>query len=369
MTATVLREPAEAPLPLPSFRVDGYRGIPHLFLPKLERVNLFVGTNNSGKTALLEAIRLFATSTPRGDLIEILRERSGYNPGYLVDTRAGIASEEAGFALNAARSLFYGSGSAPLPPVYIGVDQVQNEHVALSLPWSDLDEGQGSGDLLVNPSTGLITVSRGNRSTTITVGDFLRRTVARLRTASTRVEFVPAGGISARRVVSLWEHAAESGRVVDVEQALRTVVPDLERVYLIGQQSTQRIVLQVRGAERAVPLANMGDGANRIFGIALALVRAAGGVLLVDEIENGLHYSVQIGLWKALFSLADTLDVQVFATTHSWDSVVGFQAGAAASPARGMLYRLDRRIPGKVHAVRYTDDEIAIAADQQIEVR
>ena len=69
-------------VPLRSFRVEGYRGIRHLALPRLERVNLFVGLNNAGKTSFLEAVQLYASRTPRTVLASILRERSGFRPRF-----------------------------------------------------------------------------------------------------------------------------------------------------------------------------------------------------------------------------------------------------------------------------------------------
>jgi AAA15 family ATPase/GTPase len=42
------------------------------------------------------------------------------------------------------------------------------------------------------------------------------------------------------------------------------------------------------------------------------MVNAQDGYLLIDEFENSLHYSVQEQVWKAIFSLAKSLNVQVF---------------------------------------------------------
>ena len=76
---------------------------------------------------------------------------------------------------------------------------------------------------------------------------------------------------------------------------------------------------------------------NRLFGLALALVNARGGLLLINEFENGLHHSVQTDVWRMIFRLAERLAVQVFATTHSRDSVRSFQEAAAESPEEGVL--------------------------------
>ena len=107
---------------------------------------------------------------------------------------------------------------------------------------------------------------------------------------------------------------------------------------------------------------------NRLFGIALALVNTRGGLLLVDEFENGLHHSVQLDVWRMMFRLAKRLDVQVFATTHSQDAVRTFQQAAAESPEEGVLLRLTRRGEDIIPTVA-TEDDLAVAALHDIEVR
>ena len=73
-----------------------------------------------------------------------------------------------------------------------------------------------------------------------------------------------------------------------------------------------------------LPLRSMGDGINRILTIILAMVNCENGYLLIDEFENGLHYSVQEKLWEIIFYLAERLNIQVFATTHSNDAIEVF---------------------------------------------
>ena len=92
-----------------------------------------------------------------------------------------------------------------------------------------------------------------------------------------------------------------------------------------------------------VPLCSFGDGVNRLFGIALALVTAKDGLLLIDEVENGLHHSVQYEVWKMIFALAQKLNVQVLATSHSWDTIEAFQKAASETPEDGVLVRLLRK--------------------------
>ena len=107
---------------------------------------------------------------------------------------------------------------------------------------------------------------------------------------------------------------------------------------------------------------------NRLFELALSLVNAEDGVLLVDEFENGLHYSVQPDVWRMIFALAQKLSVQVFATTHSRDTVRSFQKAAAESEEEAMQIKL--RLIGEDNVAVVTDKEqLEIATRHDIETR
>lgn len=107
---------------------------------------------------------------------------------------------------------------------------------------------------------------------------------------------------------------------------------------------------------------------SRIFAIVLSLVNAKGGLLLIDEFENGLHHSVQLDAWRMIFRLAQSLDVQVFATTHSKDAVEAFQEAAAETPELGVLVRLTRRGNAIIPTV-VEEEDLGVAIRHDIEVR
>ena len=118
-----------------------------------------------------------------------------------------------------------------------------------------------------------------------------------------------------------------------------------------------------------MPLRSLGDGMVRVLGIALALVNVINGILLIDEIENGLHYLVQPDLWRLIFQTARQLNVQVFATTHSWDCIQAFQQVAQEdTESEGMLIRLEAK-DGNIAATLFDEEELGIATREQIEVR
>ena len=90
--------------------------------------------------------------------------------------------------------------------------------------------------------------------------------------------------------------------------------------------------------------------------------------LLIDEFENGMHHTVQLDAWRAVFKLSQRLGIQVFATSHSWDSIEAFRKAAAETPEEGVLARLSRRGEEIIPTV-FHEDELAVATRDRIEVR
>jgi predicted ATP-dependent endonuclease of OLD family len=75
-----------------------------------------------------------------------------------------------------------------------------------------------------------------------------------------------------------------------------------------------------------------------------------------------------VGLWRHLFRLAQELNVQVFATTHSYDCVLAFQEAAREAPEEGVLVRLERN-KDQFRVTSYDEDRLQIVAREEIEVR
>ena len=115
----------------------------------------------------------------------------------------------------------------------------------------------------------------------------------------------------------------------------------------------------------------MGDGINRILAIVLAAVNSDNGYLLIDEFENGLHFSVQEQLWTILIRLSLSLNIQVFVTTHSNDCIAGFENAIEKSKEslNGRLFRLERGDNAAVSIVPFDLDEVKIATEENIEIR
>jgi hypothetical protein len=183
--------------------------------------------------------------------------------------------------------------------------------------------------------------------------------------------FVPPSGVREDLLGVLWDRTTLTEWEPMILDALRIIVPGLQGLSFVIEGARRRVpVAKLRDIPRPVPLRNMGDGVNRLLSISLAMVNAREGFLLVDEFENGLHYSVQEEVWRAVLSLASTLHVQVFATTHSWDCIQAFAFAANGSAeVDGMLHRIENRGRDTLRVIEMSEADLAIVARQRIEVR
>jgi AAA15 family ATPase/GTPase len=116
----------------------------------------------------------------------------------------------------------------------------------------------------------------------------------------------------------------------------------------------------------------MGDGVLRILQLVLGIYPATNGILLIDEFENGLHFSIQEQLWKLIFELAKTLDIQVFATTHSWDCIEAFTHAAESTQDNAMLIKISQGLGENQDAVIstiYEKDDLMHLTQADVELR
>jgi hypothetical protein len=186
--------------------------------------------------------------------------------------------------------------------------------------------------------------------------------------------FVTANGLEPLQIGQLWDAVTLTDLEEDILASLHIIAPEVERITLVGEPIARRDqfrtpIVRVKDSDVPIPLRSMGEGMNRLFGIALALVNAKDGMLLVDEVESGLHYSALPDMWQLIFRIASRLNVQVFATTHSWDCIEAFQKAAMEDQQEeGLLIRLHEQ-NGTTIPTLFDERKLGIATRDDIEVR
>ncbi|WP_426756478.1 AAA family ATPase [Myxococcus sp. Y35] len=369
-----------------SLGLKNYRGFRNLSVPDLTRINLFVGTNNSGKTSFLEAVELLAASpnlmaisrsaNRRGEyILQQGEERSSPEVDISHLFHGHTFTEGSAFALSGERdtrvtfecavvATSLGERSSqqalPLPET---LESTPSEDLALLLTFDGRQE-----ILPLTPSGGL------PRAPSV-----YRRAVGQpspeQTTPPTPVTFLTTESLEAFRLAKLWDSIVLTQDEEKVISALRIIEPSVERIaFLTGDTpryaSLGAIVIKLAGLAERVPLGSMGDGIRRLLALTMALARSERGYFLIDEIDTGLHHSVMLEMWRLVIGMASTLDIQVFATTHSLDCVRSLAWLVSEEPDLcSDLVSLHRLSRGGDTTVRYSAQELTIAAHQHIEVR
>jgi AAA15 family ATPase/GTPase len=138
---------------------------------------------------------------------------------------------------------------------------------------------------------------------------------------------------------------------------------------ILTYQGISMIHGYLKGYDEPVPSPLLGDGVRRSLSVILAVGAAENGVVLVDEIENGIHHSAMKPLWSVIAEASKTFNCQVFATTHSEECIyAAHDAFKENGPYDLMLYRLDRR-NGSISAVAYDEERLDAAFSIPLEVR
>jgi AAA15 family ATPase/GTPase len=103
--------------------------------------------------------------------------------------------------------------------------------------------------------------------------------------------------------------------------------------------------------------------------LAIAISGARDSLLLIDEIDIGLHHTVLKKMWTFISDVAKEFNVQVFATTHSLDCVYSLAAVCHADTKVGSQVTIQRLELGEEHTVPYNEAEIIALAKNHIEPR
>jgi len=340
-----------------SFKVKNFRLFDELEINKLSQVNLIVGKNNAGKSALLEALLLFFSKMSPTDLVDIIyarqenhgARRSTYSRSQIVNPIRHFFKNhklpnifEDGFTLSSSDYSF----EVKLVG-YIREEIEDDRYVRRPMTKEEYNHKSIMPDL----DEIFLVVDDGKQKTRVlSLDDELRDITRRFYFKKSRdvvFQYVPTSGLSNTKASLLWDSISLTDLESEVVKGLQLIEPLTIGVAFVdsdeGRSREGRIpIVKISDVDEPIPLKSLGDGMTRMFHIILSLVCAKDGVLIVDEFENGLHWSVQDGAWDIVFKLAKDLNVQVFTTTHSRDCINAFEQAWSLRPNDGAFMRVSK---------------------------
>jgi predicted ATP-dependent endonuclease of OLD family len=318
-----------------NLEIQNFRGIKQLKLSELSPINLIVGTNNAGKTSVLEAIY------------------------------ALLGSNQDFRKLQYENSVFRGGGQSILPLVLTGSIPTQATISALLETFAvtrTIDNTGGQSNLLASPAhtTDLTFVPAANNPDYASFRQEVDHSGLALP-ISTAID-------SNQNLLTQYSVLVKQDLEEQLFSILKTFDKRVQRIDSVMENAgSLSLYVRMEGTGK-IPIWLMGQGFIRLVSIYCRVIASKKKYILIDEIEQGMHYTNMKVLWKALAVLCKELDLQIFATTHSTDAI---QAAANMEQEYQSLFKLIRLETGLDHEVGKAFDLAAVASalDSGFEVR
>jgi hypothetical protein len=329
---------------LRSLKIKNFRGFRELNVGALARVNLIAGRNNTGKTALLEAVYLHCNPNNCKLPVDVNEVRGVVEPARAFAELSGWLFHDKNFTEPLELSSVDTEGQSHSLAIWL-LDPYAAEHRFQEM--SDrfrrgfrqdaFDQTEPLLFLQYTGSEGSAVLSAGAMSK---VGFCSINSLVPWKVPTT---FLMSSRCNSPDEVRQFSELDVANRQAEVVASLKLLDERLSRLALV-LLGDQPVIHGDVGLSRLVPLALMGEGVRRLLSFVLAIANTRGGIVLIDEIENGLHYSVLKKVWTAIAHAARQADVQVFATTHSWECIAAaHEAFKENGPYEFRYHRLDRR--------------------------
>lgn len=347
-------------------RIENFRRFRSLTVNGLTRLSVIVGDNNSGKTSVLDAIEFLASGASPQRLWEALERR---------DARIEVAGGE---GVLDATELFHDRKLVPF------AEESQDEAVAAGTLIRISDLSTNSQRL---PAVANVVGEEWGAWHLRCAGDYEqsllalteRRGISEAARKAARdgelideqnVIVIPAGVPSARLIMALWPRIAATELEDRVREALQLID---ERFLQLAPTTGQSvgyggIFLRLKGTGRTT-LSEWGDGTKRMVTMAVCLAAASEGVLLIDEISEGVHFSRIAPLLEYLVRTAAALQCQIVATTHSRDVIEAIAALHSQHSDVTKDISVHRLLPGAEETIRLDAAATEFALEGEREVR
>lgn len=345
-----------------NIHISNFRGIRHANVEDLKRINVFFGKNNCGKSSFLEAV--FLLTGPSNPILPVrINAFRSYGRFFENDMLLDFYNLDAGNVINIS--------SQGMTPRDLNIAFFVNETGEVQL-----DSTENGGSNSQERFYGLNLTYKVGEGTeyhsqvSIQKGDLTKGKVgmdSRYQEVI-KAQYLPSAYMQSP-VNEVYGRLVEKKQEQQIIDILRTIEPKIKDMTLVGQELMVDI-----GLSQRLPINMMGDGLRKLVAIVLAAYECRDGVLAIDEVDNGFHYSAMKSLWKAIFMASEANNTQVFLTTHNLDFLKGlteYLSDEVHSEMRNDIaaYKLVCSNDDSLTSLRYDYKTIDYSIDQEIEMR
>jgi len=378
-----------------SVKIENFRGIKSLEISDLARVNLFVGENGCGKTSVLESVFCLVGISNPGLIIDRqnargmkLVEGSGirdffYNRDHSKKLALSCAQMRGRRKTRRGRNLEIVPLYGKLQTNQAGAIQASGGQVGESsavLPGNggleSLSLGMGAaetGQTLMGLGYQFVVSDGGDTGQAKSYTAWARL----LEIGNSNLHYFSESGYKESLKGAYLGKVGYDSNFVD--QMLNEKKKDL---LLAPLQFLEHKIMDIRvgvhglvsvdtGLDNFIPINLLGDGIMRVLSISAGISAARDGILMIDEIENGLHVTTLEQLWKVVLGWSEKYNTQIFITTHSGDAIKSLRKVLDDNmfPDSVACYRLVKFEEGETEAYRYSQEQLGMALDSHTDIR
>jgi AAA15 family ATPase/GTPase len=355
------------------FRVQNFRGFKDLELKDLARVNLIAGKNNVGKTSLLEALYIFNNPYNAELPVKVNTFRGMRMLRINATNHLDTSLDSLFYDFDASQQIQLDGNEGDKDYKYIiripNDNKIRESSIAINE--NGIFEGSASDEVLPTQPIEIEDKNGHIERAFISVrNEKISFKNPNVRTINQSYFFSATWRESASIIAERYSDIVTAGHENNLIETLRAVEPKIQSLRLLYQANEPFIAAET-GERKPIPLIFMGDGIVRLLNLATAIGNAVDGFVLIDEIENGLHYSIQTDVWKAIAKAAELFNVQIFATTHSFEMLrAAHEAFSQSSEYNFAFHRLYRsQKTGEIDVVSYQQDNMESALEMNLEMR
>ena len=344
-----------------SLKIENYKTVKFLSIDNLAKINLFFGRNNCGKTTLLEAIFLLSgLSNP-----ELFRRCNSFRSfnhitdlSYFfhnlnVDNSIKIISTGDIGYYNRTSQIDY----AKLEKKVIQSNSISNNQINNSGEFSMLSISGAVDGKKINSSFSLQFLKNGEKNEIKIPRNYQEKINCNYLAPSIAFETIP------NMVRKIMEEKNEA----IVISALKTFDSRIKDFVLVNND----VMVDV-GFNKRIPINMLGDGVRKLFTLVLAIYNSLNGILIIDEIDNGLHFSSMKALWNVILKVSNQFNTQLFITTHNIDSLKGMKKVLDVEMDyrnEVSFYKVIHRPSDENEVLYYNSESFSTVIEQENEIR
>lgn len=358
------------------FQIKHFRGFQDFSIDDLKQITLISGKNNVGKTSLLEGLFIHCGQS-NAEVITRVNLWRGLLPARI------DKAESARYFLGP--SFYNGDLSVPIQFKSVGeTEKLRTSEITAQIGQTDVEtilpREQETG--IARPEGMSLKLGHihyeeegeepADHDLVLSVrgSDIGVNVVPPHRPLSFNTHFLHEGlGPVPVQDATIYSSLREAGREGLVLDGLRAVDPSIKNLEVLSPAGAPSLYVNLASGKR-LPLPLVGQGCARLTHILLIMIQAAGGVILIDEIAYGLHYNALPEVWKVISAAASQFNVQVFATTHSFEVIAaGHRAFADLDRYDQFGYYRLEIADEKIKTICVDRESLSLAIDTGFEIR